>query len=930
MAKLYGEIASSALMTFDKSFARANGQPLDSTEVYYSLASAKTYAAGAGAYIGQKIAVIENGVVTHYSIEDAAGNLKELGAKPIGDNISIEVSAGKISMHDFGKAFYKYYPATEATETEEAQEAHYEKVEVSEDNPWSAGLEPKVVDENGTLVIGWYEPNPTTIEGVNDQVVALQSTVAGLQSAVGVEGNGDDVAASGLFKEIDEVEADVAQNAKDIEALEGVIGTTEDVLGETVDTVWANINNLDSRVSTIEGDYLKAADKEELEGKIDAIEIPVVGVAADDKVLTLGADKLISATVAMSYDSENKAIKLVGKDGANLGTVDATPFIKDGMLANVEYNADNNTLTFEWNTEAGITKDEVVLSDIIEPYTAGNGLDLTGNQFSIKLADGTETFLAVSADGLKLTGVQSAIDTAKGEAIADAEGKIATAKGEAISAAAQDATDKSAQALADAKADAAKLYATKEYVGVFTTGEDDYKDLGTIVAYVNKKAEETLRAAQGGSSETAASVALALQNYKNENDPKVSANTTAIGTINEKLATIDTDADVNVIETVKVNGSALTPDENKAVDITVPTKVGELTDDKGWGNAITAAQTQADKGVQDAANAAAVAAAAQQKANDNAALIGTNTQNITSLQGTVGEHTTKITTLENANTEHNAQYNALVEIVNGHTETIAKKADSTVVDAVSAKASANESAIKTLNETTIPGINAEIAKKANADSVYTKTEIDGVIGTREDTSKTIVQMIADATYDDTAVKALITAEETRAKGAEKANADAIALLAEQVDNVTNIMNFRGVVEVADGEDIPTEGYKAGDVIIVGNQEYVFDENGVWQPFGDASVNAALISALDGRVTATETAITNINNEETGILALAKKYTDDQIDAIPAATADALGLVKVDNTTIQANEGVISVKAISTDLLTQGQNELILNGGSASN
>ena len=34
----------------------------------------------------------------------------------------------------------------------------------------------------------------------------------------------------------------------------------------------------------------------------------------------------------------------------------------------------------------------------------------------------------------------------------------------------------------------------------------------------------------------------------------------------------------NVIETVKVNGTALTPDANKAVDVTVPTTVAELTD----------------------------------------------------------------------------------------------------------------------------------------------------------------------------------------------------------------------------------------------------------------------------------------------------------------------------------------------------------------
>ena len=35
----------------------------------------------------------------------------------------------------------------------------------------------------------------------------------------------------------------------------------------------------------------------------------------------------------------------------------------------------------------------------------------------------------------------------------------------------------------------------------------------------------------------------------------------------------------NVIESVKVNGSALTPDANKAVDVTVPTKTSDLTND---------------------------------------------------------------------------------------------------------------------------------------------------------------------------------------------------------------------------------------------------------------------------------------------------------------------------------------------------------------
>ena len=38
----------------------------------------------------------------------------------------------------------------------------------------------------------------------------------------------------------------------------------------------------------------------------------------------------------------------------------------------------------------------------------------------------------------------------------------------------------------------------------------------------------------------------------------------------------------NVIETVKVNGTALTPDANKAVDVTVPTNTSDLSNDSGF------------------------------------------------------------------------------------------------------------------------------------------------------------------------------------------------------------------------------------------------------------------------------------------------------------------------------------------------------------
>ena len=76
MAKSYGAIPSSGIMTFDKSFARANGQPLDTTSVYYSLDDAKNYAKTDVAYIGQVLTIIENSIVSLYQIMDTSGTLK--------------------------------------------------------------------------------------------------------------------------------------------------------------------------------------------------------------------------------------------------------------------------------------------------------------------------------------------------------------------------------------------------------------------------------------------------------------------------------------------------------------------------------------------------------------------------------------------------------------------------------------------------------------------------------------------------------------------------------------------------------------------------------------------------------------------------------------------------------------------------------------
>ena len=91
MAKIYTDFQPANLMSFAKSFARLNGQPLDKSEVWYSLAEAQAYATTDAAYVGQILAVIdaENNTVSFYGIQNANGELVEVGSGNVDEVVSL-------------------------------------------------------------------------------------------------------------------------------------------------------------------------------------------------------------------------------------------------------------------------------------------------------------------------------------------------------------------------------------------------------------------------------------------------------------------------------------------------------------------------------------------------------------------------------------------------------------------------------------------------------------------------------------------------------------------------------------------------------------------------------------------------------------------------------------------------------------------------
>ena len=410
-------------------------------------------------------------------------------------------------------------------------------------------------------------------------------------------------------------------------------------------------------------------------------------------------------------------------------------------------------------------------------------------------------------------------------------------------------------------------------------------------------------------TKTDASTTYATQNTVNDLSTTVTNQGNTLSTLNTKVdEIIAAGGQPNTIEHVAVNGVRLTPDEDKQVNVVVPTKFTDIPDHSGFSDLISAAKAQADKGVNDAAAAQATANQAQADVDTVEETVGEHSTIIAGHTTSINDHSTRITQLEDADTAHTAEYNALKAIVDGHTTSIAGKAEQTALDTANANITKNTNAIATLNDTTIPAVNAEVAKKANSADVYVKSDVynKAEIGTIE-TGKTLVQMIEEAqsaaTYDDTQIKADI-----------KANTDALAIL-------------NGAVETAGS--VKAEAKAAADIavatVVNGAPEALDTLREVAEWIANDESGAA---AMANKIAANEKAIADINNETTGILATAKSYADVLFAGIPTATADALGLVRADNVSIVNNEGVLSVKAVSTDLLTQGTQEFILNGGSA--
>lgn len=235
------------------------------------------------------------------------------------------------------------------------------------------------------------------IDALKGQVTGSAGDIETLQTEIAKKANQVDLNSTNAA--VEKAQGDATAAAEAAQAAQDAANTKVASIGAgtaiTVDSSTATAPVVNVKLAETQGN-VKLDIANGLKASIDAAEVAKVtavnGVAANDNFLTLGADKLISAAASLKYvkteatgsDPAKYEIQLIGKNNQVVSTIDASDFIKDGMVESVNFDEATKHLTITFNTDAGHDAIDVDLTKLVDTYKSGTGLTLAADgTFSI-------------------------------------------------------------------------------------------------------------------------------------------------------------------------------------------------------------------------------------------------------------------------------------------------------------------------------------------------------------------------------------------------------------------------------------------------------------------------------------------------------------------------------------------------------------------
>lgn len=932
-------------MGFPLSIKRGNPAPVDTTAVWYNKTELETYAAsGATAYVGQILTLVADSKCEAYMISNEAGTLIKLASTTASGDLASDVATLQGQVADLIAAVGKK----------------------------AAGEEPAT---------GIYKDIADVITLANSKVASVKAadksiTVAGTATAPTVkvalsaaEGNALELATDGLkvtipevtvpaysMKKLDSATAGMSasyQLTKDGAGIGAIIDIPKDMVVEsgTVETYTAE--HLPTGV-TEPGTYI----------------VLTLANATSDK-LYIPASGLIEYVTGGS--GENDAIQI----NVTADTHKVTATVKEGSLTKAMLSTEVQGLLDKAGTAV----------QTIETGSANGTISVDDKDVKVKgLADAAYATVASLnttakgyADGIKTAIIGDAdTDTADSQTL---EGVKKYAHGQAI--AAQEGATKAAEKLVN------DLDVTDTAVATQLVSEVSQTDGKITVTRRALVAADIPELAQ--SKISGLETALEGKQDNIAFDGTYNASTNKAATISTVSAIVTNGADKATDNTIKGAKLYADSKASEAETAAKAYADGLVTGDAGIAkrvetlegkvdvDKVSTAISTADNAVKTALIGTTTDTADKDTINgakkytDNK--IKPISDSVNDLQAAVSQNSAAITKLNGADT------------VEGSVDYKIKTTKDALIAEINGKQDRFATVTATENDQTLNFDEGSLSIFTTKNQAYDEIKSGKVLqltATQEIFLYGQVGLAAnktfDASYSDIKVKTTPTGDTS---AVNKSYVDSAITTA--TAGLSGAMHYCGASETdPTSEDGPTGvtgsgksgAFVKGDVVTYGIKEYVYDGTS-WRELGtegsyavkgaikdadiatDAAIAQSKIANLDVALAA------KLNSTDAESLYVAKKTgfslvddaeitklgtvevhaqankiesikaggtaltiaTDKSVN-IPAATASAFGVVKVDNTSIKSTNGTIAIKAVSTDLLTQGTETLILNCGGA--
>lgn len=258
-------------------------------------------------------------------------------------------------------------------------------------------------------------------KAITDEIARATQAEEANKAAIEQEKNDRIAAISGLNAEIKGGAGKFIQSVKEengvIAAVEADLTAAAVAYDKTADKVIAKATNVSAAIKELDA---KVAANKDAELTYKTVKL------TDEEVTALGDVNVKEAYKVVS----------VNKEGTKTTVGDIIKIYKDSSLKSIEYTEVNDKskkgqfLKYVYTLADGTEKTVYVdMSKLVDQAEVEKGIQAIDGKLSIKLAEGNEAdFLTVDANGLKLSGVKTAIDTAKNEVQGKLDAEINRAK----------------------------------------------------------------------------------------------------------------------------------------------------------------------------------------------------------------------------------------------------------------------------------------------------------------------------------------------------------------------------------------------------------------------------------------------------------------------------------------------------------------------